>query len=732
MISARDVVVWLGKIDIEDAHITGEEIARLGQMTQMGFPLVSGFVITPYAYNQFIKENNIDTKIRHLLGTIHPTSHDSLLQGSAAIRNLIHTARIPEHLVSTLFTSYEQVGGVLRESDVLLTPFFVGKGHNTQKMPAMLMHGEAELIDAVRRIWASYFTPRTVSQLVSQKNRVFPQPVLLIQKNSNALVSGCIETQDPETNDKNIMKIHAMFGVYQPSHKGLADRYILDKKTGDMKISHMGRQTQYMVDAHTSKRVPFLLKHKRKMTDGQVRAVVGFAKKIEEYLYFPQSIQFAFEKDRLVITHIRHLENNTPEKNQTNTKPGYKKPLVIGEPIFPGIASGHITILTKQKEPIKTGDIVVIAGHMNNERKQLRAASGIIIEGKTIDKDLIKTLGIPAIQTVNAVSFLKNGMAVTLNGKTGEVHKGGQFGHSVIAPQEEKVWPTKTKLYTVIHDLAESKEVAQQYVDGVLYNGSELIIETMGKHPVKIFEDKKHKSFISEVSTSLQETALAFYPRPVLFQHAELSVGEYRNLSGGKDHEPLAKNPLLSLTHASRVLADPRLFMAELESIKQVREKKKLNNIWLMLPAPRSLWELQQLKKLVSSTGLRRSSTFKIILPVVFPAVALGIEEYVNLGVDGVLIRPFELTRLMQGVDPEDHEMLPLFHEDDPVLMSLYTNVVKICKKNNILSLAEDREDAVFLSLFEHLYETKIDIVIARPEKLTLAREYMYKKEGKK
>jgi pyruvate,water dikinase len=172
--------------------------------------------------------------------------------------------------------------------------------------------------------------------------------------------------------------------------------------------------------------------------------------------------------------------------------------------------------------------------------------------------------------------------------------------------------------------------------------------------------------------------------------------------------------------------------MAELESIKQVREKKKLNNIWLLLPAPRSLWEFQQLKKLVSTAGLRRSSTFKIILPVVFPTVAVGIEEYVRLGVDGVLIHPFELTRLMLGADPEDHEMIPLFHEDDPVLMSLYTNIVKICKKNHILSLAEDREDSVFLSLFEHLYETKIDIVIAGSEKISQAREYMYKKEGRR
>lgn len=731
MISARDVVVWLGKIDNEDAHITGEEIARLGQMTQMRLPLVSGFVITPYAYNQFIKENNIDTKIRHILGTIHSSSHDSLLQGSLAIRHLIQTARVPEHVVSTLFSAYQQLGGVLREPDVLLTPFFVGKGRSAQKMPAVLVHGEAELSGMVRHVWASYFNPQTVALLVDQKTRIFPQPVLLIQKNCNALISGCIETRDPETNDKNIMKVHAMFGVYQPLHKGLADMYVLDRKTGEMKTYHMGRQTQYMADAHKAKRVPFLLRHKRKMTDGQIREVVDVAKKIEDYLYFPQSIEFAFEKNMLVITHIHPLERKTPEKEKTDTMSGRQKPLLIGEPVFPGIASGHIKIPTKQNETIKTGDIVVITHHLGTERKQLRNASGIIIEEKTIDRDLVKTLGVPAVQTVNTKSFLKNGMAVTLNGKTGEILKGGQFGHVALTDQEEKIWPTKTKLYTVAHDSKESKTVAGRYVDGVLFNGSELITKTINTHPTKLFEEKKQKTFIADLTKSLHETSSVFYPRPVLFQSAALSVEEYRSLSGGKDHEPRVKNPFLGLTHASRVLADPRLFAAELESIKRVREKKKLNNTWLLLPAPRSLWEFQQVKKLISAAGLRRSSTFKIILPVVFPTVALGIEEYVHAGVDGVCIRPFELTRLVLGVDPEDHEMLPLFHEDDPVLLSLYTNIIKTCKKNHILSFAEDREDTVFLSLFEHLYESKIDIVIAGSEKLFHAREYMYKKEGR-
>lgn len=731
MISARDGVIWLGKIDKDDAHVTGEEIARLGQMIQMRLPIVSGFVITPYAYNQFIKENNIHTKIQHILGTIHPSSHDSLLQGSVAIRHLMQTARIPEDLVRTLFPAYQQLGGMLREPDVLLTPFFVGKGHDAQKMPTVLMHGEAELIDMVRKVWASYFTPRTVLHLVNQKNRVFPQPVLLIQKNSKAFISGCIETRDSETNDKNSMKVHSMFGVYQSQHKGLADMYVLDRKTEKIKTYHMGRQTHYMVDAHTSKRVPLLLRHKRKMTDEQIEKVVAIAKKIEEYLYFPQSIQFAFEKNQLVITHIHPLEDNPAEKEKTNTVPERQKPLLIGKPIFPGIASGHVLFLTKQNETIKSGDIVVITNHLRNEKKHLRNASGILIEEKTIERDLVKTLGIPAIQTVNAKSFLKNGMAITLNGKTGEIVRGGQFGHHVLTKQEEKVWPTKTKLYTIADDSIESKTVAGCYVDGMLFNGSEVIIKAMNMHPAKLFEEKKQKNFIADLTISLQETASVFYPRPVLFQPAALSGEEYRDLSGGKDHEPRVKNSLLGLTHASRTFADPRLFLAELESIKKVREKKKLNNIWLTLPAPRSLWEFQQLKKLIASTGLRRNTTFKIILSVVFPTVALGIEEYVHLGVDGVLIRPFELTRLIAGVDPEDHEMVPLFHEDDPVLLSLYTNIIKTCKKNNILSLAEDREESVFLSLFEHLYESKIDIVIAGSEKLSQAREYMYKKEGR-
>ncbi|NIM16572.1 MAG: pyruvate, water dikinase, partial [Candidatus Aminicenantes bacterium] len=65
---------------------------------------------------------------------------------------------------------------------------------------------------------------------------------------------------------------------------------------------------------------------------------------------------------------------------------------------------------------------------------------------------------------------------------------------------------------------------------------------------------------------------------------------------------------------AYRYINNPDVFEMELEAIKLVRNKLGFKNLWLMVPFVRTLSEMEQVKKLVSSAGLHRSSSFKLLM----------------------------------------------------------------------------------------------------------------------
>ena len=58
----------------------------------------------------------------------------------------------------------------------------------------------------------------------------------------------------------------------------------------------------------------------------------------------------------------------------------------------------------------------------------------------------------------------------------------------------------------------------------------------------------------------------------MVYRATDFKTNEYRNLSGGKDFEPIEPNPMLGFRGAFRYIANPDVFELELAAIKRVRE----------------------------------------------------------------------------------------------------------------------------------------------------------------
>ncbi|HVZ12307.1 MAG TPA: PEP/pyruvate-binding domain-containing protein [Patescibacteria group bacterium] len=156
MVSASDNVVAFVNLDHDDKHYVGEKAAGIGGMINAKFSVLPGFVVTQNAYFDFLRQNHLDTKISHLLGSINFDHDDSINQVSKHIKNLINKTSIPQQLVDAVIAHYEKMG-----SDPVRLHASVISGDPRQKIRGSVwvedVVGEAALLASIRDLWSGLF-----------------------------------------------------------------------------------------------------------------------------------------------------------------------------------------------------------------------------------------------------------------------------------------------------------------------------------------------------------------------------------------------------------------------------------------------------------------------------------------------------------------------------------------------------------------------------------------------
>ena len=85
----KKYLVWFKQVDKHDVGLVGGKGANLGEITQAGFPVPPGFIITSSAYYYFVLENNLQTQIKRILTTINIHDPQQLQQASIKIKDII-------------------------------------------------------------------------------------------------------------------------------------------------------------------------------------------------------------------------------------------------------------------------------------------------------------------------------------------------------------------------------------------------------------------------------------------------------------------------------------------------------------------------------------------------------------------------------------------------------------------------------------------------------------------
>lgn len=740
-------ILWFKDIHYEDIAQVGGKGANLGEMYNIGIPVPNGFVVTSQAYYRFIEENSLKQKLKDILKSTDLDQPDQLLAASKKIKKTIKQGTMNHETAVGIMMAYKKLSDLGETKNI---PVAVRSSATAEDLPDasfagqqetfLNVVGEANVVERVKDCWASLFTPRAIFYREKKHFDHFTAAVAVpIQKLINSDVSGVMFTINPVSNDKKQIMIETVWGLGEYIVQGTVtpDQHIVDKTTWKITSYHNNPQEIALIRSaeHETKevKVPASRKNKAKISDKIAIELAKIGQKLQSHYGKPQDIEFAIYKDKIFIVQARPITTiSTNKKTLEHQNTITQLPDLKGEQASPGMVAGKVVIIKSptQINRIKKGDILVTTMTTPDFVPAMKKAAGIITDkgGQTSHAAIVsRELGVPCVVgTKTATKDLKEGDFVTLNGATGEVWFGDLTKEMINLHQEvgsHKKIITATKVYVNLGEPELAQKISEKHVDGVGLLRAEFMIANIGVHPKRMISEGRQKEYTDKLANGILKFCKSFSPRPVIYRATDFKTNEYRFLKWGSLYEPEEPNPMLGFRGAIRYINSPDVFMMELEAIKQVRNKYGFKNLWLMIPFCRTPQELIEVKKIILQAGLLRTPSFRLLMMVEIPSNIIMLDEFIDVGIDGISIGSNDLTMLTLGLDRDNGEVAKAFDEMNPAVLKSFKKAITTAKKRGITSGICGQAPSNHPDLVEKLVKWGVTSISVSPDVIDSTRE---------
>jgi pyruvate,water dikinase len=236
MAKATQHVIWLEELGRDDVARVGGKNASLGEMIRnldaAGVRVPAGFATTADAYRYYLAANRLEPMIGELLAALED-GRQPLAEVGAAVRHAILRGEWPQDLAETIRTGYRALCRRAGEADLdvavrssataedLPDASFAG-----QQESYLNIRGEAALLNACRRCYASLFTDRAISY---RRAKGFDHLKVALSVGVQRMVradrgaAGVMFSIDTETGFDRVVLINAAYGLGENVVQGSVD-----------------------------------------------------------------------------------------------------------------------------------------------------------------------------------------------------------------------------------------------------------------------------------------------------------------------------------------------------------------------------------------------------------------------------------------------------------------------------------------------------------------------------
>jgi len=319
----------------EDTAIAGGKGASLGEMTNAGIPVPPGFVVLASAFDRFLEETDLNAEIEARLKKVNLKDINSVGRASNEIRDLILDVKLPKDIAKEIQKEFLKLkaGRVAVRSSATAEDSSVASWAG--ELESYLNTIKTDLLENVKKCWASLFTPRAIFYRFEKKlQKTKVSVAVVVQKMVQSEISGIAFTVHPVTEDFNQMVIEAGYGLGEAIVGGkiTPDTYVVHKK--DLSILDKNVSKQKIMIVRKEKggveeiEVPELkqgkpfdsTQGKQKLADKKIIKIAKICRQIEKHYGKPQDIEWAFEKGKFYIVQSRPITTLEKEVKKIFTK----------------------------------------------------------------------------------------------------------------------------------------------------------------------------------------------------------------------------------------------------------------------------------------------------------------------------------------------------------------------------------------------------------------------------
>lgn len=296
--------------------VVGGKGASLARLAAASLPVPDGFHVTTRAYKRFIEANGLQPHIINESASLDPLSPASLEAISEKIQERIISSPIPQQIVDEIAEAYEKLAGDLptvavrssATAEDLPDLSFAG-----QQETYLNVEGVVEVLDAVRKCWASLWTARAIGY--RHRNQIDASQIALavvVQLMVPAQSSGVMFTAHPMTGKRDQVLINAAWGLGEAIVGGEVtpdtlvvekNSYrILERKTADKQQMTIGQK-----NGTIKQNVPEDLRKIAVLDDQAAAALTELGVHVEQLYGTPMDIEWTRTNGKFAIVQARPI-----------------------------------------------------------------------------------------------------------------------------------------------------------------------------------------------------------------------------------------------------------------------------------------------------------------------------------------------------------------------------------------------------------------------------------------
>jgi pyruvate,water dikinase len=295
-------VLWFEELGQEHSELVGKKCANLGEMTKMGLRVPPGFALSVEAYQDFMNKTGAVDEIRKYLSRSRPKDLEQFNQSSAEIRQIVQSKAMPAEMEKTIVSHYEELCRRCSAEVAVSTRSAGPASHPGQYETFLNVVGALDLVDKIKKVWASTFNPRSLAFRSRKKMPLESDPIgVAVLRMVNARAAGVLFTADPNTGDTNRMIIEANWGLGESvvSGESTPDVYIMDKEDLEIIEKKLGPKSRYVTFKEvgvTEEELPPEKSGKFCLSDEEAKEIGKLGKVLEEHFGVPQDAEWAVEE----------------------------------------------------------------------------------------------------------------------------------------------------------------------------------------------------------------------------------------------------------------------------------------------------------------------------------------------------------------------------------------------------------------------------------------------------